>query len=136
VQGSWPERLQPAVFIFAAPPSVVGLAFVQFGAHPLLAWAAWGIALFSLLLAATQMKRVLALAFAMPHWAMSFPLAAFSALTLRLAQPGGAFAAIGVIALAASSLVILALAFATLRGMRDGTLLAPEPVAAIQPVAA
>ena len=51
-QGSWPERLQPAVFVFVAPPSVVGLALAQFGAHPLLAWGAWGIALFSLLAAA------------------------------------------------------------------------------------
>jgi tellurite resistance protein len=136
VQGSWPERLQPSVFIYVAPPSVVGLAFAQFGAPPLLAWGAWGIALFSLLLAATQLRKILALPFAMPHWALSFPLAACSALTLRIAQPGSALAAFGVVALAFTSLVILALAFATLRGLRDGTLLAPEPVAAIQQVTA
>jgi tellurite resistance protein len=69
----------------------------------------------------------------MPHWAMSFPLAAFSALTLRLGPPGSAISGVGILALALASLVILALAFATVKGLRDGTLLAPEPVAAIQP---
>jgi tellurite resistance protein len=134
-QGSWPERLQPAVFVFVAPPSVVGLALLQFGAHPLLAWGAWGLALFALLAAATQARRILALPFAMPHWAMSFPLAAFSALTLRLGPPGSAISGVGILALAFTSLVILALAIATVKGLRDGTLLAPEPVAPIQPVA-
>ncbi len=135
-QGSWPERLQPAVFITVAPPSVVGLAFAQFGLHPLLAWAAWGLGFFSLLVAATQWRRIVALPFAMPHWAMSFPLAAFTALTLRLGPPGSTIAGVGILLLAATSLLILALAFATVKGLRDGTLLAPEPVAAIQPAAA
>ncbi len=135
-QGSWPERLQPAVFIFVAPPSVVGLALAQFGAHPMLAWGAWGLALFSLLTALTQLRRILALPFAIPHWAMSFPLAAFSALTLRLGPAGSAIAGAGILTLAVASLAILALAFATVKGLRDGTLLAPEPIAAIQPAAA
>jgi tellurite resistance protein len=62
---------------------------------------------------------------------MSFPLAAFAALTLRLAE-GGAMRLLGLAALALASLVIAALALATLRGLRDGSLLAPEPVAALQ----
>ena len=132
-QGSWPERLQPAVFVFVAPPSVVGLALAQFGAHPMLTWGAWGIAFFSLLTALAQVRRILALPFAIPHWAMSFPLAAFSALTLRLGAPGSVIAGVGILALAAASVVIAALAIATAKGLRDGTLLAPEPVAAIQP---
>ncbi|HQY48222.1 MAG TPA: hypothetical protein PLK52_10205, partial [Usitatibacteraceae bacterium] len=85
--------------------------------------------------ALTQLRRILALPFAVPHWAMSFPLAAFAALTLRLGAPGSAIAGLGILALAAASLVILLLAIATAKGLRDGTLLAPEPVAAIQPVA-
>ena len=136
VQGSWPERLQPGVFIFVAPPSVVGLALAQFGTPALLAWGAWGIALFSLLVAASQLRRIASLPFAIPHWALSFPLAAFTALTLRLAPAGSGFAALGVVSLATTSLVVLVLAFATARGLRDGTLLAPEPVAAIQTAAA
>ena len=132
-QGAWPERLQPSVFIFVAPPAVIGLALTQLGAPAAFAWGAWGIALFCLLAASTQLRRIAALPFAIPHWALSFPLAAFAALTLRLSTPGGAMAALGVLVLALASLVILALAFATAKGLRDGTLLAPEPVAAIQP---
>ncbi len=136
VQGSWPDRLQPGVFIFVAPPAVIGLGSLQFGAPALVAWAAWGLALFSLLLAATQARRIVAQPFGIAHWALSFPLAAFCALTLRLATPGSAMASAGAAALALTSLVILALAFATVRGLRDGTLLAPEPVASLQPAPA
>jgi len=130
-QGSWPERLLPTAFIFVAPPAVVGLSALQFGAVALLAWMFWGMALFSLLWATLLVRRIAALPFGMPHWAMSFPLAAFAALTLRLAE-GGAMRLLGLAALALASLVIAALALATLRGLRDGSLLAPEPVAALQ----
>lgn len=143
VNGLWPERLLPAGFILIAPPAVIGLAALQLGAPPLLAWLAWGMALFSLLWAATLLPRIAKLPFGVPHWAMSFPLAAFAALTLRLAElrtlasgHGGLMLLLGVLALAAASLVITGLALATMRGLRDGSLLAPEPVAAIQPVAA
>jgi len=131
-QGSWPDRLQPAVFIFIAPPAVIGLALGQFGAPAALGWGAWGIALFSLLAAATQLKRIAALPFAIPHWALSFPLAAFAALTLRLGSPGTPMGMLGIVALAGASLVVGALLVATVKGLRDGTLLAPEPVAQIQ----
>jgi tellurite resistance protein len=136
VAGPWPERLLPTGFILVAPPAVVGLALLQFGAPVAAAWALWGIALFMLLWAATLARRIAALPFALPHWAMSFPLAAFAALTLRLADDAAAAAPmrlLGVAALALASLVIAALALATLRGLRDGSLLAPEPVAALQP---
>lgn len=136
VQGLWPERLKPSVFIVIAPPAVVGLGLLQFGAPVLLAWACWGAALFALLWAGTQLKAIAALPFAMPHWAMSFPLAAFAALSLRLAVPGTPFALLAVALLALASLVIALLLLATLRGLRDGSLLAPEPVAALQPAAA
>ncbi len=133
VHGTWPERLLPSAFIFVAPPSVIGLGLAQFGAPLPLLWGAWGVALFSLLLAAVELRRIAALPFAIPHWAMSFPLAAFSALTLRVAEPGGALATASIIALSATSLLVVALALATVRGLRAGTLLVPEPVAAIQP---
>jgi tellurite resistance protein len=42
----------------------------------------------------------------------------------------------GVLLLAVTSMVVLWLCFATVRGLRDGTLLAPEPLASIQPVSA
>lgn len=134
VHGSWPERLLPSAFIFIAPPAVLGLVALQFGAPAPLALALWGMALISLLWCLALARRISALPFGLPHWALSFPLAAFSALTLRLGEVGGpAMAMAGVASLAFSSLVIAALVLATARGLRDGSLLAPEPVAALQP---
>ncbi|MCC9596660.1 SLAC1 anion channel family protein [Rubrivivax sp. JA1055] len=135
LRGPWPERLRPTAFILVAPPAVVGLSALQFGASPLLGWMCWGAAAFAVVWAGTQARRIAALPFALPHWGLSFPLAAFAALTLRLAEPGSALAAFAPVALALASLVIAWLALATLRGLRDGSLLAPEPVATIQPVA-
>jgi tellurite resistance protein len=137
VSGMWPERLLPTTFITIAPPAVIGLAALQLGAPVLLAWVAWGIGLFFLAWSATVFRRAVSQAFSVPFWAMSFPLAAFSALTLRLAQEGsGAFQAVAMILLALASLVIAALALATVKGLRDGSLLAPEPVAALNLAAA
>lgn len=134
IAGLWPERLRPTVFIFIAPPAVVGLSSLQLGAPLVLGWVLWGMALFSLLWAASQARLIAAQPFGLPHWGMSFPLAAFAALTLRLAQPGGLMAVLGPLTLALASLVIAGLVLGTLRGLRNGSLLAPEPVAAIQPV--
>jgi tellurite resistance protein len=64
---------------------------------------------------------------------MSFPLAAFTALTLRLADGGGPWALAGLALLALSSLVVMGLALATWRGLRDGSLLGPETVASLAP---
>jgi tellurite resistance protein len=133
VQGLWPDRLRPTSFILIAPPAVVGLSALQFGAPPLVGWALWGMAAFTLLWVGLQSRQIAALPFGLPHWGMSFPLAALAALTLRLATPGSALTVMGPLLLALASLVILALALATLRGLRDGSLLAPEPVAALQP---
>lgn len=130
--GAWPERLAPTVFITIAPPAVVALSALQFEAPPLLLWMLWGMALFSALWSATLLRRIAALPFGMPHWGMSFPLAALAALTLVLAgrpeAPAG-LSALGLALLALASLLVVALVLATLRGLRDGSLLAPEPVA-------
>jgi tellurite resistance protein len=133
-QGLWPERLRPATFIFIAPPAVVGLAVLQFGAPPLVAWALWGTALFSAAWAGLQAKAIAGMPFGLTHWGLSFPLAALAALTLRLGEGNGVVATLGTLLLALSSLVIAALVLATVKGLRDGSLLAPEPAVAIQPV--
>jgi tellurite resistance protein len=135
VQGAWPERLTPTAFIFMAPPAAIGLSSAQFGAPVLVQWALWGMTLSCLLWAATLLGRIVALPFGLPHWGMSFPMAAFTALTLRL-MPAGAGSVFGVALLALTSLLIAALALATVRGLRDGSLLAPEPIAAIAPASA
>lgn len=132
-QGLWPERLLPTGLIAIAPPAVVGLSSLQLGAPPLLGWMLWGMALFCAAWVALLAPRIRDLPFGLTHWALSFPLAALTALTLRLASPGGLLAVLGPLLLALTSLVVLALLLATLRGLRAGTLLAPEPVAAIVP---
>jgi tellurite resistance protein len=59
---------------------------------------------------------------------MSFPLAAFTALTLRLSEGASpAFATLGLLLLALTSIVIAALALGTVQGLRRGSLLVPEP---------
>ncbi len=136
LQGMLPERLLPTLFIPVAPPAVAALALLQLGAPLAVAWVLWGMALFALLWVGTLARRIAAQPFALPHWALSFPLAAFTALTLRLAAPGGALALFGLVMLALTSLVIVALLLATLRGLRDGSLLVPEPAAPIVPAPA
>jgi tellurite resistance protein len=127
VQGLWPERLLPATFILIAPPAAVGLSSLQLGVPTPVVWALWGMALFSLLWVAQLLPRIAKQPFGLSHWGMSFPLAAFAALTLRLA-PGGPMATLGVALLAATSLLIAALSLATVRGLRDGRLLMAEAV--------
>lgn len=130
VAGLWPERLLVTNFITVAPPSVVGLAALQMGASEVMAWMAWGIGLFFVAWSASTLRRALSQPFGIQFWAMSFPLAAFSALTLRLAQWSPPwFQALAMMVLALASLVVAALVLATYKGLRDGSLLAPEPVA-------
>ena len=133
LQGLWPERLLPTAFTLIAPPAVVGLSAGPLGAPLPVIWALWGMALFSLLWAATLARRIAVLPFGLTHWGMSFPLAALAALSLRLAEPGGPMAALGIALLALATLVIGVLLLGTLRGLRDGSLLAPEAVAVIKP---
>lgn len=137
--GMLPERLLPTVFIFVAPPAVIGVASLQFGAPALLTWMLWGMALFLALWAGTLTRRITDQPFGVPHWGLSFPLAALAVLTLRLADmPEGRWLAVPALALLAlASLVILGLTLATLRGLRAGTLLVPEaaPVIPLQPKA-
>ncbi len=134
--GMWPERMLPASFVLVAPPAVIGLSAMQLGAPVLLGWMCWGIAVFTLLWVGRLLRRVAAAPFGLAHWSMSFPLAALSGLTLTLAANGGLLKVLGPAVLALTSLVILALTLATWRGLRAGTLLAPETVAVITKEAA
>lgn len=127
VQGPWPERLLPANFILVAPPALIGLSLLRLGAPPLLVWALWGMALLALLWVLPLLPRIAALPFGLAHWGMGFPLAAFTALTLAL-NPTGPLAMLGVLLLAATSLLVAAFTLASLRGLRDGRLLSAETV--------
>jgi tellurite resistance protein len=136
-----PDRLLPAWMITLAPPSVVGVVLHQLGAPLLVLVAVWGVGLFVLLWVGTLAKRIAAQPFGIPFWALSFPLAAFTTLTLRLTERLQGTASHGMaqtgamVLLAITTIVITWLVLATVRGLRQGTLLAPEPVAQIAPVA-
>ena len=126
--GMWPERLLPATFITVAPPSVIGLAVLQLGAPVLVSWMAWGIAVFFLLWSASMLKRLRSTSFSVTFWALSFPLASLTALTLRLSESAAAwFAVLAMLMLCLTSLLVTMLVFGTLRGLLNGTLLVPEP---------
>ena len=85
------------------------------------------VALLMLLWCAPLMRRILAQPFAVGFWSLGFPLAAFAALSLRLAFMNPAVQMVAVVALALASLVVLWLALASWKNWRQGTLLAPEP---------
>lgn len=134
-----PDRILPAWFITIAPPSVIGVVLMQMQAPLALAVGLWGVALFFLVWLLPVLRRIATQPFSIAFWGLSFPLAALATLTLLIveAMPGqGLLQNLGVLLLAASSIVIIWLCFATVRGLRDGTLLAPEPVATITPTAA
>lgn len=133
-----PDRILPAWFITIAPPAVIGVVFTLFQAPLAVVLGIWGIAAFQLIWLLPLVKRIASQPFGVAFWGLSFPIAAFATLTLRLAElkAGSGFETLGVLLLAVASIVILWLGFATVRGLRDGSLLAPEAIAVIQPVAA
>ena len=126
--GPMPPRMVPALFIMVVPPSIVGLDLLLMGVALPWIWCMWGIGAFFLALALTQIPSLRSLPFGMPHWGMSFPIAAFTILTLRLAalSDSGWLVLPGYALLAVTSLLVLWLSFATLRGLLNGSLLAPE----------
>ncbi|MDP2743299.1 MAG: C4-dicarboxylate ABC transporter [Hydrogenophaga sp.] len=134
-----PERLVPAWFITVAPPAVIGLVLLQMDAPLPLVQALWGLALFFLAWVLPLIPRIMAQPFGVSFWALSFPLAAFTTLTLALAerQPESAWHSGlqggGLVLLAVTSMAVLWLCQATVRGLRNGSLLVPEPVAQIAP---
>lgn len=127
-----PDRILPSWFISLAPPSVIGLALMQWDVALVWVQAVWGVAAFVLVWLLPLLKRVVTHPFAVPFWALSFPLAAFTSLTLRLAsdmagQAGGAvMQGLAVLMLASTSVLLLWLSLSTVRGLRNGSLLAPE----------
>jgi len=126
-----PDRLQPSWFILIAPPAVGALSAATLGAPPPVAMAGLGIAALCAAVAVSRAPSILRQPFAMPFWAMSFPVTALAALLLRLAGPVPPLSVMGIAMLALASVLIVWLTLATLRGLRAGTLLAPEPVAQV-----
>ena len=124
VHGVWTQRLLPLTFITIAPPAVAGMALLQLGGPAVLAWMAWGVALMFLLWSLNVMPRMLAQPASVTWWALSFPLAAFAALSMRLGGgPGEPLATLALLSLAFVSLMVAALTLATFKGLRDSSLL-------------
>lgn len=127
--GLWPGRLLPTTFISVAPATVLALDALQLGLPAGAAWLGWGVGLFFLLWSLTVFKRCFAEPFGLPFWGMSFPLAAFAALTLRLTATSAPWTQqLAVVLLAATTLLIVFLASSTVKGLWLGQLLVPEPV--------
>lgn len=125
--GLWPDRMRPSVFVLVAPPSVIGLDLMVWQVGLVPAVLCWALALGCLGWALTQLPRCFDQPFGMPMWSLSFPMAAFASLTLRLAAAGALPGWVGLIALALASVVIAALLRWTWWGLRSGDLLQPEP---------
>lgn len=126
--GPLPARLSPSLFITVVPPSIIGSVLLQLHAPLAMVWFFWGIAVFFLALALTQLPTIRAQPFGLTHWGMSFPMGAITALTLRLShEPNGAWLTLpATLLLALTSLLILGLTLGTWRGLRHGQLLAAK----------
>jgi tellurite resistance protein len=124
--GLWPERMLPVTFITIAPPSVLALSGHQMGAPDALLHMFWGVAAFFTLIALTLLRRCLRQPFGMPFWGLSFPLAAFAALSLHLTPAPGVAQWVAGGLLMCVTVVITALLSATVRGLIHGELLRPE----------
>lgn len=134
--GPWPERMRPSVFVLVVPPSIIGLDVLLWPLAPAWALGLWTVAVAFVLWGLGQVPRCLAQPFGMPLWSLSFPLAAFASLSLRLADAGALPSVVALLALALASAVIAALLRATVQGLRRGLLLQPEPAPTPPPPAA
>ena len=126
--GPLPERMAPTLFITLVPPSVGALSLLQLGAPLLLVWALWGIGAVLLAWVLTQVRTMMSQPFGLPHWGASFPLAAFTALSLTLSQnmAGRWLEVPALVLLALTTLLIVKLTLNTWRGLHLGHLLVPE----------
>ena len=87
----------------------------------------WAVALAFVVLALRQLPQCFDQPFGWPMWSLSFPLTAFAALTLRLANAGVLPQLLALVVLALASVVVAALLRWTWWGLRSGELLQPEP---------
>jgi tellurite resistance protein len=127
--GMWPPRLLPLTFITVAPPSVLALSGLNLGLSYSVVVGLWCLAVLFLGGSAWVAHGVVKQTFGMPFWGMSFPLAAFAALSLALSvehvqtQPW-AWAVLVLV-----STLIAWLLLSTWVGIWQGRLLVPEPSA-------
>jgi tellurite resistance protein len=125
--GPWPARMRASVFILIAPPAVMGLGLSLWKVPLLWPLLLWCVALAFVVLALRQLPQCFDQPFGWPMWSLSFPLTAFAALSLRLADAGALPQSLALLVLALASVVVAALTRWTWWGLRSGDLLQPEP---------
>jgi len=125
--GMWPQRLLPLTFITVAPPSVLALSGLNLGFPQWAVEGLWCVALLFLCGSAFMARGVFKQSFGMPFWGMSFPLAAFSALSLVLSLDRAGAQAWALASLLVVTGLIFWLGAATAVGIWQGRLLVPEP---------
>ena len=124
--GMWPQRLLPLTFITVAPPSVLALSGMNLGLPQWVVMGLWWVALLFLCASAFVARRVFKQTFGMPFWGMSFPLAAFAALSLALSLGDARAQPWALSGLFLVTVLIAWLLLATLVGVWQGRLLVPE----------
>ncbi len=125
--GMWPQRLLPLTFITVAPPSVLALSGLNLDLPHWMVGGLWCVALLFLCGSAFVARGVFKQTFGMPFWGMSFPLAAFSALSLALSLDRVGAQAWALAGLLLVSALFLWLGMSTAVGIWQGRLLVPEP---------
>ena len=125
--GAWPARMRASVFILIAPPSVMGLGLMLWQSPLVWPVLLWCLALAFVVLALRALPPCFDQPFGWPMWSLSFPLTAFAALTLRLADAGVLPQFLALLVLALASVGVAALLRWTWWGLRSGELLQPEP---------
>ena len=125
-----PSKLLPTLFILIAPPAVGFIAWVKLhnGVIDDVARIFYYFALFITMLLFSQLKYFTKVAFALPWWAYSFPMAAITIATcVMLEKVGGAFfAALAPVLLVLLVILITVLLFNTVRAMMRGEICVPE----------
>jgi len=113
-------RLTPTLFILLAPPSVGFIAYTNLtGGLDAFARVLYYTALFLAMLLATNALRFFKVPFFVSAWAYSFPLAALTIATLRMAELSGlsAFLWLGAAFLLVTTAVIGALMLRTMKAV-------------------
>lgn len=125
-----PAKLLPTLFILIAPPSVGFLSWLAMHGGQLDAFGRilYYTALFTTLLLLYQLPHFVKVPFALPWWAYSFPSAAITIATITMgrliASPG--LLAVGAVMLVLASLLIVTLAWRTVRAIAAGKVFVPE----------
>lgn len=119
-----PERLLPTLFILIVPPAAGFVAYMALtDSFDAFARVLYNTGLFFTLLLVTQARRFGAVPFSLSWWAYSFPMAAITLATMRVAgEVGGGYQALAMVLLAMLSVIGAGLVVRTALGIARGEL--------------